>query len=114
MIAAQFAAQSVDISTPELVEDETGENYGNDTFEYGDPVTTPDAVLTPLEVTEQVDPAREAVVTRYLLVLPAGTTISAHSRVTYDGIDFEVDGEPQRFETGVADHVEAVLQRVRG
>lgn len=114
MVAAQFAEQVVEISTPELVEDTTGENYGNPTFSYGDPVEVEGVVLTPLAVAEQVDPAREAVVTRYLLVAPAGTTISAHSRVTFGGATFEVDGDPLVFETGVADHIEAVLQRVRG
>lgn len=114
MIAAQFAEQTVEISTPELVEDTTGENYGNPTYEYGDPVEVEQCVLTPLAVAEQVDPAREAVVTRYLLVAPAGTVIEASSRVSIGGADFEVDGEPLRFETGVADHVEAFLQRVRG
>ena len=114
MIATQFAEQTVEISTPTIVDDETGENYGNDTYEYGDPVEVEVCTLTPLAVDEQVDPAREAVVTRYLLVAPAGTTIEARSRVTFGGVAFEVDGDPLRFETGVADHVEAFLQRVRG
>lgn len=112
----QFAQQRVTLINAALVEDVDGSNYGNERLDWdnAEQVDAPGCVIAPLPVGEQVDPGRDAIVTRWQFIGPPGTPITALSRVEYGGRTYEVDGDPQVFETGVMDHVEAVLQQVRG
>lgn len=99
-----------------LVEDTTGANYGNPYLDWSAATrTTVEGVtVQPLPAAELVDPSRDAVVTRYTLIAPADTALDAVDRVEWQGIAFEVDGAPMIWRTGVLDHVEAILQMVRG
>lgn len=60
--------------------------------------------------------ARNAVVSRWRLLLPADADLHEHDRVRYEGNDYEVDGLVQHWPspTGALAHGEAVLRRVEG
>lgn len=54
---------------------------------------------------------------RWLLVLPASTVISADSAITVAGRDYEVDGEPWPVHDPIdqtTSHIEATVRRVAG
>jgi len=93
---------------------------------YGNPV---DAVVTTTTVGELQQQQRsetdqgawglagDIVQTVWLLVLPAGTAIDASDRVTIDGKDYEVIGDPwhaRNPRTQQDAHVEVTLRRSRG
>lgn len=60
--------------------------------------------------------ARNAVVSRWKLLLPSGADITEHDRVRYADAVYEVDGFVQHWPspTGALAHGEAVLRRVEG
>lgn len=87
--------------------------------DYGNPVrdwTTAAVVevrgcsLQPLTGAE-VTIGRDTVVPRWRLWAPAGTDLLASDRVRYDGVAYEVDGEPQRWDFPPLSHVEALLRK---
>jgi hypothetical protein len=59
---------------------------------------------------------REFTATHVRLFAPFGNLPYATSRIVYDGVTYEVDGEPARWrdDAGRPDHVEASLKRLAG
>jgi hypothetical protein len=58
---------------------------------------------------------RDAQIAEWSLSVPAGTPITGHERVTWEGITFEVAGPPQRAWTPRGEHhVVAQLQVITG
>ena len=88
---------------------------------YGDETTTTSTVSTVCELqqkqrSETTDPGTIAD-SSWLLILPAGTTLSAGDTVTISGDDYEVHGEPwaaRNPRTATASHVEATVRKVEG
>jgi hypothetical protein len=55
---------------------------------------------------------RDASLIEYTVWMPAGVDVLATDRITIAGRDpFEIDGEPERWETGILDHVKVLLKR---
>lgn len=101
--------QPVTITT---VTDGAVDRYGNPT---ADTSVTTDTVgyLEQASGTERGDDDAVEVL-RWLLVLPAGTAITADDTVTVDGATFEVAGPPWQVHnprTGLTDHIECALSR---
>ena len=105
-------AHSVTVFTDGI--DPVADRYGNevpDTDLTG--VTTPGRIEQNSADEDIID--RDTRVTTFTLFLPKEIIISALSRVSWDGRDFRVTGEPEVV-YGAADphHIEAVLTEVLG
>lgn len=57
---------------------------------------------------------RSTVGITWSVFLPAESDIEAGDKLTIDGKDYRIVGEPDRWETGVMDHVRATVQRWEG
>lgn len=55
---------------------------------------------------------RETVVSRWTLYAPDDADLTATDRVRYAGVDYEIDGEPQRWDFPPLSHLVALLQKV--
>lgn len=87
--------------------------------DYGNPVPAETEVDTTCELQQQrrSEPVGEGELsdTLWLLVLPAGTTIDTGDKVTVDGQEFEMVGDPwpvREPRTGQESHLEASVRRV--
>ncbi len=60
--------------------------------------------------------ARQNVIVRHTAYLPAGTSVTAHSKVRFNGVDYGVDGPPDVWQspTGAVSHVVARLVDWKG
>jgi hypothetical protein len=90
----------------------TQDRFGND-VRSGTPtqVTVTGCSVQPLEGDEQTV-NRDTVVSRWRIWAPPATDLTAADMVRFDGDDYEVDGEVQRWAFGTSqDHVTALLQR---
>jgi hypothetical protein len=58
--------------------------------------------------------ARDPVASRWQVFAPPAADVRATNRIVFDGDVYEVDGEPQRWTTGVLDHVEFFMAKVVG
>jgi hypothetical protein len=56
--------------------------------------------------------ARDPVASRWQVFAPPAADVRATDRIVFDGDVYEVDGEPQRWTTGVLDHVEFFMAKV--
>lgn len=94
------------------------DRYGNQVRDWATASRTdvPGCSVQPLDMAEQVSPDRDAVTTRWRLFAPAGVDVAATDRISWGGVDYEVDGDPQRWQspTGGLAHLEVVLRRVEG
>jgi hypothetical protein len=87
---------------------------------YGDtiPGTTTTTTVCELQQRQRSEqPGAEVSDTIWLLILPAGTGIDTGDKVTVDGVDYEMVGDPwpaRNPRTGQASHVEATLRRTAG
>lgn len=92
----------------------TGEDeQGVDVFTWGTVATTP-AWVEQSEATE-VREGRDAVVTDWLIFLPADIDINAHDRVVYGDLILEAIGTPaERFTRRGLHHIEARARLVEG
>lgn len=88
MSFASLLPQQVIVTT---VTDGPVDDYGNPTHTTATSTTV--GRLDRTQTTETID-GRDVTVTRDVLFLPWGVTITAASRVTVDGIDYAVDGTP--------------------
>jgi hypothetical protein len=57
---------------------------------------------------------RDAVPARWFVVAPPAADVEAADRIMWAGRTYDVDGEPQRWTTGILDHVEFFMQRTEG
>lgn len=88
---------------------------------FGDPTGPPAAPrrvtgcsVQPASSSEQTD-QRDTVTTSWRVFLPGGTDLAATDRVRWNGAEYEVIGEPDRWAPDGQDHhVQAQLRRVRG
>jgi hypothetical protein len=85
---------------------------------YGDLVTEDVTVETVCELQQRQrsedDVAGEIAQSGWLLILPAGTTVTSGAKVTVDEESFEVVGEPwpvRNPRTGATSHIEAGVER---
>lgn len=111
-----FATQTVTRIRAELVPDDDGSNYGNGVWDWdnAERVDIGDVSVQPVQRPEIVGPAADAVPTRWLIIAPDGSDFLATDRVEYNGVEYEIDGDPAVFETGVLNHVELFVQRIAG
>lgn len=90
------------------------DTFGNDT--YTETLSTIKGAVAPAVSTE-VTAAGETVTTHPTLYAPPGTTITSIDAVQIDGLQYEVDGEPEVWNspmTGEQFGIAAHLQRVTG
>jgi hypothetical protein len=111
-----FAGQTVTRIRADLIEDPDGSNYGNPMWDWdhAERVDIEDVSVQPVARPELIGPAADAVPTRWLIVDSANGNFLATDRVEYNGVEYEVDGDPAEYETGVLDHAELFIQRVAG
>lgn len=57
---------------------------------------------------------RDGVLIEWIVYAPSGTDVLASDRIQYGGNTYEVVGEPDRFQTGILDHVAFRLKRWEG
>lgn len=90
------------------------DDYGQDVYEDVER-EVPGCNMQPVSSTETVD-GRDQVVTRWRLAGPPGMGLTALSRVRYQGVLYEVDGEPgvRHSFAALLDHTEAFLKVVSG
>lgn len=91
--------------------------HGNPIESFADPVTIEGCAFDPGGSVETVSPGREVVVTSPRVFLPAGTFITARSRVTVRGMLYQVEGDPAAWRspfTGWEPGTVAVLGRTDG
>lgn len=71
--------------------------------------------MQPMSSTEVIE-GRAQVITRMRLAGPPDMGLTAHSRVRFEGVTYEVDGQPGVHHSygGVLDHTEAILMEVTG
>lgn len=91
--------------------------YGDRVRDWTDPQVV--AADVPADVqfegTTEVTDQRQQVTTLYRCLLPEGTQVASTDRVTWNGADYEVDGEPAAWESTIAGptgHVRLVLKQV--
>jgi hypothetical protein len=92
--------------------------------EYGDPTLADDAALdypcrleqtTTVRASEELTDAQDRAVTYYSIYLPPDAVISYLDKVTVEGRDYEVDGQPaiERSPRG-PHHIVAALRGIQG
>ncbi|EPD63175.1 hypothetical protein [Streptomyces sp. HGB0020] len=93
---------------------------GNDAFGDpvgGDPAETEvtGAFMQPVQTSERTDD-RDTVEASWTCFLPPDTDLRPTDQIRFRGLVYEVDGEPQPFDTrtGVTHHIEVRLRRVTG
>jgi hypothetical protein len=106
-----FATQTITVIRPAWTDDHgTSVPDWNDASEH----TITGCSLQPVAAVEQVL-NRDAVTTTWQLFAPASADVTATDRVRApDGAVYEVTGAVRVWDTGVLDHVDAMLSRVEG
>lgn len=106
-----FAKQTVTVLRPSYVEDERGNLVPGEYQSH----SVPRCLLQPGASTEFTD-GRDTVAITATLYLPPGADIQPGDRVKIDALTYEVDGEPQRWEspTGRVSHTVAFLKTWKG
>lgn len=112
LMAARADSDLADIVIQTPVDGEV-DRYGNPVGAY-DAGTVVAAWVSPATVDENtVD--RDTRLIEQEVVLPPGTVVSALSRITYEGKEYEVIGDPRTAPTPLgAHHVELVMRRTEG
>jgi len=91
--------------------------HGNPAETFAPSVDVDDCAFDPGGSVETLSPGREVVVSRPRVFLPAGTLITARSKVTVRGLEYRVDGDPADWKnpfTGWEPGIVAVLERAGG
>jgi hypothetical protein len=91
--------------------------HGNPTVSWGAPVSVEGCAFDPGASQEIFEPGRNPVTSSPRVFAPAGTVVSARSRVTVRGLVFVVDGDPAVWVnpyTGSTPGVVVNLERVGG
>ncbi|AJT42417.1 hypothetical protein [Psychromicrobium lacuslunae] len=70
-------------------------------------------LITP-GATDEVIANRNGVLIQFTVHAPAGADVQALDRAIYQGVEYEIDGEPERWDTGVLDHTVIYLKKWRG
>lgn len=106
-----FATQSITRVRASTTED----IYHNDVVDWGLASETliSGCSVQPGATTEDLI-NRDGVLIQWTVFAPSGTDIEATDRVKYLGATYEIDGEPDRWATGVLDHVRFFLKRWEG
>lgn len=89
--------------------------YGNDQYTL-QPVTLTPVVVWPTGATEQMQ-GQDLSTSGVTALLPAGTDVDAIDKLTIDGKDYEIDGQPASFLSpfsGFTPGVQVSLTRVTG
>jgi head-tail adaptor len=92
----------------------SGDGYGNQVPTWAAPaIAAYPAEVQPLSTDENVMD-QQRTTSRWRLFLPAGADVTAADRIRWDGDDYEIDGDVQRWKRrGAAHHLEAVLLKVK-
>jgi hypothetical protein len=91
--------------------------YGNDDVRDWDAATSTPVTgcsFQPLEgsgFSEEVTVGRESVISRWVLYAPPDTDVLPTDRVQFDGVTYEVDGEPQRWGHAPRGYLSALLRK---
>lgn len=108
-----FARESVTRLRAPLVEDE----YHNEVQDWSgaSPLTITGCLVQPLSSSEYTI-EREAITTRWRLFAPTGSDVKATDRVVWRGDTFEVEGDPQTWDSpsGATSSMQALLRKVTG
>lgn len=95
-----------------------GEQIGTDPL--GNPIFGPDEEITfygelrPLQGSETIA-GRDAVTTRYRMFIPRTITITSFDKITINGTEYDVEGEPEPHSIGGRlHHYEVIVKRVAG
>ena len=91
--------------------------HGNPTDSWSAPVTVQGCAFDPGASQEVFEPGRDPVTSAPRVFAPAGTVVTARSRVTVRGQVFLVDGEPAEWRnpyTGSTPGVVVTLEKVDG
>ena len=91
------------------------DRYGNTVLDWSDPASTPvRGWLAQSSGTEDRD-RRDAAVSTWVFVMPAGTDVTALDRVHIDPVTYELAGPPNEAWTPRGPHhIEATLRLVEG
>lgn len=91
-----------------------GDAFGDPTGAAAETLIT-GCSIQPGSSSEDVN-GRDQVITDLSAFLPAGTDITSTDRVRWQGVDYAVHGQPQRWADleGVESHVHVTLRRVTG
>ena len=108
-----FATQSITVRRAPLVDDHGAEvrDWDGDVDDH----TVTGCSIQPLTGAE-ILANRNAVQAQWRVYAPAGADVEATDHVAFGGHDYEVVGEPLRWQspTGTLDHVELLLNRWEG
>lgn len=107
-----FATASIVRERAQLVDD----GHGNEEFDWsGDLDRLPiDGCSVQPGVTAEDAQHRDAALIAFTVWAPAGIDVESTDRVSLSGTPFEIDGEPERWETGILDHTKLYLKRWEG
>lgn len=90
-----------------------GDDYGNSAPDWATAAeTTVEGCSVQPQIGLENTVGRDTVVPRWTLYAPDDADLLATDRVRFDGDDYEVDGEPQRWEFPPLAHLVALLQKV--
>lgn len=106
-----FATQTITRQRPMLVDD----GHGNQIPDWSNPdsLDIPGCSVQPGASQEDLI-NRDATLIAYTVWAPAGADVNAGDHVTFGSTIFEVDGEPERWATGILDHTKILLTRWEG
>lgn len=77
-------------------------------------VNYPGSSFQPLSSAESIV-AQQRTKSTHRAFLPAGADVLVTDRLRFDGLDYQVDGQPERWRIGgIEDHVEVLCYRIAG
>lgn len=90
-------------------------SYGSDEIDWSSPTELDmSCEFQPMTTDEEVA-LQQRTESFWRVFLPAGADVLATDRLRFDGVDYEIDGEPRRWRmNGREHHVELVVTRVVG
>lgn len=93
----------------------TRDSHGNDSEDWSDPASLliPGCSVQP-GVTSEDRQNRDTTLIAFTVIAPAGIDVLSTDRIVYSGNTYEIDGEPERWETGILDHTNLYLKRWEG
>lgn len=91
------------------------DDRGNQVDDWSTPTTVaiPGCSVQP-GVTSEDRLNRDTTLIAYTVIAPAGIDVLSTDRIVYSGQTYEIDGEPERWETGILDHTTLYLKRWEG
>lgn len=103
-----LGSHTVTVLRAPLVEDA----YGNEEPDWGSATSTVvDGCSVQPQVGAEATVGRDTVVSRWQLFAPDGTDLLATDRIRWQGVDYEVDTEVQRWDFPPLSHIVALLRK---